>query len=189
MPRRIKQPKTFNVLTMGDNVQIDALYAAGKSLTDLLRQLGISKSTVSRHMARIAETGSYVRKEGSGRKRKTTPQDDRLIVREVKRSRFASGKDIKASLPHLEVSEKTIRRRITESGEFGSYWSAKTPWINEKNRKSVLSGRRHTSIGPKNSGTKLCGPMSRLMCYGSTAGGGCGGPQTRSIPCLVQRLR
>ena len=62
MPRRIKPPKTFNVLTMGDNVLIDALYAAGKSLTDIARQLGISKSTVSRHMARIAETGSYVRK-------------------------------------------------------------------------------------------------------------------------------
>ena len=111
-----KPPKTFKVLTLGDNTQIETLYATGMSLTDIGKLLGFDRSTVSRHVARIFETGSYVRKEGNGPKRKTTPQEDRLIFREVKRNRFSSNKDIKVSVPHLQVSERTFVLRLLHKG-------------------------------------------------------------------------
>ena len=96
MPPRKKRPKSFKVLTIGDNAQIEALYAAGKTFTDIGKLLGIDRRTVSRHVTRIIESGSYVRKEGSSRKRKTTPQGDRSIIREVKRGRFSSLTQIRA---------------------------------------------------------------------------------------------
>ena len=142
MSRKQEKQRTFKVLTMGDNIQIEALHAAGKSFTEIGKLLQIDKSTVSRHLTRILETGSYVRKEGSGRKRKTTPHEDRLIIREVKRGRFSSAKDIKANLPQLDVSEQTIRRRITQDSEFKSYWCTKTPFISEKNRKKRVEWAR-----------------------------------------------
>ena len=61
--------------------------------------------------------------------------NDRLIVWEVKRDRFSRAKDITASLPHLQVSERTIRRRIEEDSGFTSYWSSKKTFIGENNKR------------------------------------------------------
>jgi predicted HTH transcriptional regulator len=71
---------------------------------------------------------------GGGRKRKTMKQQDRRILRAVKKDRKITGEEIRESL-ELDVSDRTIRRRINESGEFKSYWAKKKPFINENNRK------------------------------------------------------
>jgi predicted HTH transcriptional regulator len=71
---------------------------------------------------------------GGGRKRKTMKQQDRRILRAVKKDRKITGEEIRESL-ELDVSDRTIRRRINESGEFKSYWATKKPFINENNRK------------------------------------------------------
>ena len=77
------------------------------------------------------------RKPGSGRKRKTTTTEDRRIVREVKKNPFVTSTEINRDL-QSPVSVRTIRRRITESGEFKSYWAARKPFISEGNIKRRL---------------------------------------------------
>jgi DDE superfamily endonuclease/Transposase len=72
---------------------------------------------------------------GSGRPRKTTEVEDKKIIRYVRHNRFADSNDIREGLWLKLPSTRTIRRRITETGEFISYWVAKKPNINENNRK------------------------------------------------------
>ena len=53
----------------------------------------------------------------------------------MKKNRDITGGELKRALDLTDVSEKTVRRRLTESGEFKSYWKVKKPFISEKNRK------------------------------------------------------
>jgi hypothetical protein len=53
----------------------------------------------------------------------------------VKRNRFLTAKEIKEQINLPNVCYNTIRNRIKESGEFASYWAARKPFIDEKNRK------------------------------------------------------
>jgi transposase len=69
------------------------------------------------YLIRYRETGEVERKNGSGRKRKTTQRDDNAIVRLAKRQRFVTRKEIKETL-HLNVCKETVGRRLNEQGLF-----------------------------------------------------------------------
>jgi transposase len=64
-------------------------------------------------LIRYRETGEVERKNGSGRKRKTSERDDNAIVRLAKRQRFITRKEIKETL-HLNVSKITFGHRLNE---------------------------------------------------------------------------
>mmetsp|Transcript_18904 Transcript_18904/g.31620 ORF Transcript_18904/g.31620 Transcript_18904/m.31620 type:complete len:248 (+) Transcript_18904:46-789(+) len=124
--------------------------AEGKSCNAICKLLGINWHTVKTILERNEAGLPLGRKEGSGRPRKTSIQTDRAIVRSVKANRFTTAREIQDALKaHGEqfngqdlVSEKTIRRRIKESGEFNSYWAAKKPFISEMNRAKRVEWRR-----------------------------------------------
>ena len=122
-------------MTTADKATLLGLKAAGKTFTFIGEILNVDRRTVSRTFKRIMETKSYARRPGSGRKRKTSDKDDTRIIREVKKNRCISAKDIMKEIPELKVSEWTIRRRINEKSEFASYWQTKKPFISEVNRR------------------------------------------------------
>ena len=72
-----------------------------------------------------------------GRPRKTTTRENRLICREVKSNSATSSRQIKESLS-LDVSSRTIRRRLNEEG-IHSYFAKKKPLISERNRRKRLA--------------------------------------------------
>jgi DDE superfamily endonuclease/Transposase len=119
----------------------------GRSSEDLSKRFKLSKSQVNRIIKKYRDDGTLGRKKGSGRKRKTTAAQDRLIMREVKKDRKVTGEEIRKSLDLENICDRTIRNRTRESGEFKSYWSTKKPFINETNRqKRVAWCREHENV-------------------------------------------
>ena len=61
---------------------------------EISRELGISKRTVRRWIARYEETGDIQRKEGSGRPRSTTPPENQRIVDVIRESPITTARQI-----------------------------------------------------------------------------------------------
>jgi len=122
----------------------------GLTLMNIANEMKLKYDQV-RVLCKKFEAGeSLERKKKSGRPRKTTDRDNRKIVLEVKRNRKITGNEIKVNLGLENVSERTIRRRITESGEFASYWAVRKNFINEKNRiKRLKWCRDHANWSPE----------------------------------------
>ena len=116
----------------------------GNELRGLVKKVKVSKAQINRIVKKHRDTGVLGRKEGTGRKRKTTPLQDRLILRQVKKDRKSTGEEIRHSLQLQHISDRTGRNRIRESGEFKSYWSTRKPFINKKNRKRRWPGAKQT---------------------------------------------
>ena len=78
--------------------KVSALLGEGQSERQVSRKVGVPKSTVHRWRANAF---SLYRKVGSGRRRKTSSESDRLIVHLVRNS-----------LPEPSVSALMVRRRL-----------------------------------------------------------------------------
>lgn len=68
-------------LSKNDRYIALGLLQAGTSAAAVSRRLGCHERTIHRLQARFRETGSTDDKARSGRPRKTTPREDRFIVR------------------------------------------------------------------------------------------------------------
>jgi transposase len=88
------------------------LYTQGESYASIGKTLNITKSMVQRRIQAYKSTGSMARKVGSGARRKSSPRDDRLIVQKVKKNPSITATEIKKQMPHLNLSTRSIRRRI-----------------------------------------------------------------------------
>lgn len=80
---RVDRSKQLNLAEKGS---IIALTHAGLSMRQIARQLGCGVATVALWQNRFEETEDVKRKEGSGRPRKTTPEQD-LLMREAVRNK------------------------------------------------------------------------------------------------------
>ena len=106
----------------------------GKSQRHIANEVGATVAQVKHLLKNYRETGSLNRKVGAGRKRKTSEHEDRLIIRTMKMHREYSAHEILQESGVSGISERTIRLRITEGGEFKSYWKGRKPFISEPNR-------------------------------------------------------
>ena len=71
------------------------MHNADWSLSKISKQVECGKCTVQRVVSRFTSQNSISRKSGSGRKRKTTEREGRLIVREVMKNSRISVSQIK----------------------------------------------------------------------------------------------
>jgi transposase len=98
-------------LRIGEDIrwQIVGLQRAGLSQTAISEQLGISQSSVSRTLQKHNNTGEVKDLERSGRPRKSTPRQDRLLSRLAVRDRWGH---------HIgrAMSRYTVRRRLRAAG-------------------------------------------------------------------------
>jgi transposase-like protein len=90
-------------------VKLVTLLQEGHSEQEVARRLGVSQSVVSRAWRRYRETGIYHRRQGQGRKRKTTYAEDRLLRISAKRKRFCTARELKitSSSPLVPQSVQT----------------------------------------------------------------------------------
>ena len=68
--------------------------AGGLTYNHIAEKLGRGKDGIKKFILRYRESGTLERKEGSGRKRKTTPQTDRRIRRAVTEDREVTSSQI-----------------------------------------------------------------------------------------------
>ena len=107
-------------LTPRKRAEIRGMHRAGATTKELAAHFGRSERTMRNIVKTISERGSLDRKEGSGRPRKTTARQDKLIIRQVKKDRECTSIDIQRELGLEHVSDKTIRRRIAECSVLNS---------------------------------------------------------------------
>jgi transposase len=121
-------------LTVADKAHIAGLYRGGNlSLNDIAEMYNRRKSTIKRVVDLFMEDDQCARRKGSGRPRKMNDGDLRQVVLAVKRERYITCSRIKREL-RLEVSARTVNRRLTETKEIYSAWTQAKPWISKDNR-------------------------------------------------------
>lgn len=122
--------------------QIIAYHDAGWSCNKIASKLKRHHSTISEILRKYKDNGEVVRKSGSGRPKKLSPQTVRALGRAVTADRFITAQELQTEFRlnggENAVSSRTIRRAITDIRGYNSYWSAKKPYISEKNRQKRL---------------------------------------------------
>lgn len=90
---------------------------SSKSQAEIAKDIGVSQPTVSRIIRRHHQTGSVEpqRKGRCGRKRKTTPRDDKKLLRKSLCNPRLTAIDLKRE-EQLPISARTVRRRLREGG-------------------------------------------------------------------------
>jgi transposase-like protein len=119
---------------------IVGLYKDGnRSMRSITTEFGINPTTVSNVWKLYQKDPQLKRRPVSGRPRKTTAQDDRVIVRAVKTNPNISAGEIKQSSGFTDICEQTILNRLHESKEVYSAWTKKKPWLCKINREKRIA--------------------------------------------------
>lgn len=120
----------------------------GQSYGQIAKLLIISKTCVKQTIQRYRAHGTVEDTARSGRPRKTTKRQDRLIVRQSKDNRCASAPEILAKVKkehNIAVSVRTISNRLTEAG-LRSYFALRKPLLTDEHCKRRLEFC-HSKIG------------------------------------------
>lgn len=130
--------------TPEEAAQVLALLRRRVRQCDIARQLNLSRFAVRRVVQRFRETGGFVRRHGSGRRRCTSERDDRFIVSTSLRNRFSNAVEIRQELQAVRgttASDSTIRRRLTEK-KIAAHRAATGPRLTVEHRRSRLQFAR-----------------------------------------------
>lgn len=113
----------------------------GENQSTIARRFEVGRYTVSRILSKFQQRGHLRNMPKSGRPRKTTAYTDRLIKRMSRADPWKSGPRIIAEIDNLNISERTVRRRLVE-GKLFSRRPAKKPLISARNRAARLQFAR-----------------------------------------------
>lgn len=115
----------------------------GEKQAAIARRFSLIPSTVSRIISYFNERDHLDTITKSGRPRKTHVRTDRLIKRISENDPWKSGPQIKAEVPDINISCRTIQRRLVEAKLY-SRRPAKKPLISARNKAARLAfARRH----------------------------------------------
>ena len=88
---------------------------AGMSERDVARHFQRYESTISRLVNRFQKTGTVADRPRSGRPRKTTPREDRLLTTSSRRNILLSSRELDRLLRNASgtrVCDRTVRNRL-----------------------------------------------------------------------------
>ena len=88
-------------LSIAERWQAVGMSQTGLSNRRVAQRVGVHHSVIDRLMDRFQATGTVEDRPRSGRPRKTTPREDRLIARRARRDNFTTAGRIRAGL-HFE---------------------------------------------------------------------------------------
>lgn len=118
-----------------------ALYEEGKSQNEIANRLNVTQSAISKVIKRFYETGTNERRAGQGRKRITSPQQDRYLRIQALRQRFVTSTSLQQefSLTYdVRISQDTIRRRLKEDN-ITPYRAVTGPLLTAAHRRARLN--------------------------------------------------
>jgi transposase len=87
-------------------------------IRDVAKEVGVSNSTVQKWLKRYHQTGDVNEEERSGRPKLKSSKMEKIILSTMMEDREISSNDINNKLKraHIEVSNRTVRRRLAEHG-------------------------------------------------------------------------
>ena len=118
--------------------QMLQMFVDGRSNTYIASVLNRSESIIRGHRGKFLQTGNMDYRPGRGRKRKTTEQEDRIILNDVRSDGYVTANDILERNTFLHVSKRTIHSRIKESGEFANMLQVRKPYLSQKQKRRRL---------------------------------------------------
>ena len=132
-PKAAKVYKLRKPPTSDERLRIWQAHRDGRSIESIRREFNFSTGAIFDICKRMDTDGKWVRKKGSGGKRKVPRYKRARILAEVERDRFATGQEILDRAGVENVHERTVRREILRSGEFKNHLAAKKPFISDLN--------------------------------------------------------
>ncbi|GFX78874.1 transposable element Tcb2 transposase [Trichonephila clavipes] len=102
-------------LTNSEAWRVVGRLEGGQTQVEVAQAIGVSQSVISRIWTLFLETGSAGRRPGQGRKRATTPNEDRYLVLKVRRHRNMNATLLQQHLRSATgttVSTQTVRNRF-----------------------------------------------------------------------------
>jgi transposase len=120
------------------------LFQDGESLAQIGQQLLMAKSSVQYIVQKFKKLKLVANLPGRGRKRLTTPRQDKIIRARMLENRRKTASEMAAELRQdlsLIVSPQLIRNRLHEAGYHGRV-ARKKPWISPQNKKARLQWAR-----------------------------------------------
>lgn len=126
--------------------RVIVLFDSGLSGREVARMLGMSQSTIQRHLERFRATGGVEDRHRSGRPRCTSRQDDRYLQLSALRNRTVTSSTLRNQLmntANVNVSSRTVRRRLRESGLASRRPAIRIPLTPAHRRARVAWCRQH----------------------------------------------
>jgi transposase len=117
---------------------IVALAKEKLSYSAIAERVRCSKATVSKTLKLVNETGGVASRKRSGRPRCTSHRDDLAMLKTIKKQPFLTAADLKAELPCVTASLRTIRRRLCDEFKLRSRRAARKPLLNSAQVKKRL---------------------------------------------------
>lgn len=119
--------------------QVVCLAREGHSQMDISRRLNVARCAVQNALRKYIETGSYHDAERSGRPKKTTSYDDRVIRRSMVFNPWCTTEDVRKNLLYagINLHRSTISRRL-KAMDLKAFKPAKKPLLTQASRKKRL---------------------------------------------------
>jgi transposase len=127
---------SHNHLSVGERWAIVTLHKEGQGDVAISRKIPCDLRSVQHWIAHHEHHHNVDDEPRSGRKRKTTEETDEKIEQEAKETKFTTPRRIKRKLG-LDVSSRTIDRRLIEVGLFGRVARHKKKFSEEEKRKRL----------------------------------------------------
>ncbi|HYN44572.1 MAG TPA: IS630 family transposase [Candidatus Limnocylindrales bacterium] len=141
-------PKNLEFNREQTRVKIHSLRESGKTWREIAEATGKSKETVRKIYGRVVKNNSFKEKPRTGRPRKLSERDRRVIVSILRKSEIKTPERVRkeASAHHnIDISESTVRRAFKESG-FVARVKKKKPLLSVKHKKKRLAwAKKHNT--------------------------------------------
>ena len=118
--------------------QIIGMHGAGMSYRNVGANLDINHTVISRLVRKHADTGLVKDRSRQRRSRKTTPRDDRALVRLARRTHLTTAPFLQLYWgAGVRVSNSTIRRRLRAAG-LKARRPIRRPFITDRHKQARL---------------------------------------------------
>ena len=128
-------------LTEKQKYEIIILREQNFKINEIADKMNINRKTVMTWINKFQKDNNIERKEGSGRKRKTSDSEDSYIINIIDRNNELSLMDVKNNLKeqNIIISIPTIHRRLIEN-DYVYKFPIKKPLLTEDHKKKDYRG-------------------------------------------------
>ena len=154
--------------SMGIRHEVFALAREGIKQGAIAARVGLTRATVNRILKRHAATGSLVPGKSSGAPRKTTPRQDRALLRMVRQDHFLSARALTARMRNLygmRAGRTTVNNRLLSRG-YRAYRPTTKPLLTANHRRLRLEwAQRWRNLTVAHWQHVIFGDESRFQLY------------------------
>ena len=160
----------YNRYSYENRCAIIAAKSSGLCPTQISSTFNIPIRTVRNILLSFESYSIVGRRPGSGRKKKTSKQDDDKIITTLKLNPRMTIDQFRVENPDIKLSKSSTKDRIRENGQLGSYIQRKDLFWVRKPVCKDLNGPISIKTGLVSNGQKYSGQMKVLLIEGAESG-------------------